>query len=554
MNLRRLRAAALAVGLWFVFGIGLVDGCVAATLTSTVADSAEGQAIYRRGVLQSGANLQGERLDGVPLSGAAAACVACHRPSGLGQSEGRIVVPPVTETYLFRTPGGKAQDMDFRYMPGFRPSRLPYRDDQALAHAIRDGIGRAGQPLGSLMPRYALDDRAMASLIAYLKTLSAVTPPGATADTLHIATIITPDADPKQRQGMLEVLEKFFADKNAFVRGGSRTIQSSREIVYRVTRRWQLHVWELQGSPDTWEAQLRKFQATQPVFAVLSGLGGATWQPVHRFCEAAALPCLMPNVDLPVDAEADFYPLYFSKGVLLEAQLMLARLGQQAPNNGATHVVQLAREGDIGRDAAAALQAGAATAGLSASTRLLSTHEGAGAIAATLRGLRAGDTLVLWLRPADLQALGTAPPPGVNVVVSGLMGGLEAAPLPVAWRGVSLMSYPMDLPEARRIRLNFALSWFKIRQIPMLDERVQADTYLACGVLSETLNEMLDSFYGDYLVERIEMMISRRVLSGHYPRFGLAPGQRFLSKGGYLVRFAESDGIKVTADGDWIVP
>ncbi len=545
-----MRAAALAAGL----ALGIGGGCAAAATTAPAAESAAGQTIYRLGVLPSGAKLQSERLDGVPLAGVQAACVACHRRSGLGQSEGRIVVPPLTEAYLFRTPGGKTQDMDLRYMPGYRPSRVPYRDDQALAHAIRDGIGRAGQQLGALMPRYALDESAMASLIAYLKTLSAVTPPGVTADTLHIATIVTPDADPRQRQGMLDVLEKFFADKNAFVRGGSRTIQSSREIVYRVTRRWQLHVWELQGSPDTWEAQLRKFQATQPVFAVLSGLGGATWQPVHRFCEAAALPCLLPNADLPVDAEADFYPVYFSKGVLLEAELMLARLGRQAPNADATRIVQLAREGDIGRDASAAFQAGAAAAGLNASTRLLSAHGDAGAVAAALRELRAGDTLVLWLRPADLQALGAAPPPGVTVLVSGLMGGLEAAPLPAAWRGASLMTYPLDLPEARRLRVNFALAWFKIRQIPLLDERVQADTYLACGVLSETLSEMLDSFYGDYLVERVEMMISRRVLSGHYPRFGLAPGQRFLSKGGYMVRFTAPQGTAVLADGDWTVP
>lgn len=547
MNLRRLRAAALAVGLVLC----LVDGCAAATTTVSKADSAAGEAIYRGGLLPSGAKLQGERLDGVSLVGTAAACVVCHRRSGLGQAEGRIVVPPLTEIYLFRTQGDKAQDMDFRYMPGFRPSRIPYRDDQALAHAIRDGIGRVGQPLGTLMPRYALDESTMASLIAYLKTLSAVTPAGVTADTLHIATIITPDADPRQRRGMLEVLDKFFSDKNAFIRGGSRTIQSSREIVYRVTRRWQLHVWELQGSPDTWEAQLRKFQAEQPVFAVLSGLGGTTWQPVHHFCEAAELPCLLPNTDLPVDAETDFYPVYFSKGVLLEAQLMLTRLDQQAPHANTTRVLQVAREGDIGRAAAAVLQAGAAAAGLNASTRLLTAHEDAGAIAS---GLRAGDTLVLWLRPSDLQALGTAPLPGVTVLVSGLMGGLESAPLPAAWRGASLMTYPLDLPEARRIRLNFALSWFKIRDIPLLDERVQADTYLACGVLSETLNEMLDSFYGDYLVERVEMMISRRVLSGHYPRFGLAPGQRFLSKGGYIVRFAAPQGTAVLAEGDWTVP
>ena len=93
-----------------------------------------------------------------------------------------------------------------------------------------------------------------------------------------------------------------------------------------------------------------------------------------------------------------------------------------------------------------------------------------------------------------------------------------------------------------------------MRHIAVVDERVQTDTYLACVILSETLGHMLDSFVRDYLVERIEVMLSHRLVNGYYPRLGLAPGQRFASKGGYLVRFAQPDGTRLVPDGDWIVP
>jgi hypothetical protein len=38
-----------------------------------------------------------------------------------------------------------------------------------------------------------------------------------------------------------------------------------------------------------------------------------------------------------------------------------------------------------------------------------------------------------------------------------------------------------------------------------------------------------------------------------YPRLSLAPGQRFASKGAYIVRFG-SDGQSVLPESDWIVP
>jgi len=52
----------------------------------------------------------------------------------------------------------------------------------------------------------------------------------------------------------------------------------------------------------------------------------------------------------------------------------------------------------------------------------------------------------------------------------------------------------------------------------------------------------------------MEVLLSHRLVNGYYPRLGLAPGQRFASKGGYFVHFAEPHGTRVVADSDWLTP
>jgi hypothetical protein len=68
------------------------------------------------------------------------------------------------------------------------------------------------------------------------------------------------------------------------------------------------------------------------------------------------------------------------------------------------------------------------------------------------------------------------------------------------------------------------------------------------------MNEIADHLHRDYLVERLEVVMGRGGFTGHYPRLTLGAGQRFSSKTGYLVRFADPESARIVPVGERMAP
>ena len=182
--------------------------------------------------------------------------------------------------------------------------------------------------------------------------------------------------------------------------------------------------------------------------------------------------------------------------------------------------------------------------------RVLGTIDGAALRAATLDA-SAADAVVLWLRAADLARLAEVPAPRATVYVSATLAGSDERALPAAWRATAQLADPYELPERRRAGLARFHAWLQTRGLPLVDERVQFDAYLACLLMAEKVDGSLENLTRDHLVERAEAILSMRLVPGIYHRLSLGPAQRFASKGGYLARFRE-DGTLIASD--WIVP
>jgi hypothetical protein len=535
---------------------------------------AEGERIYRDGILPSGRPLEGIAQAGVERTGEDASCASCHRRSGYGASEGPIRIPPITAPALWgraappmappaAAPPGRGPASPVvaaaaarlaarraRIAAQLGSDRRPAYDDVSLARAIREGVDATGRPLSPGMPRFALGDGEMEALVAYLRTLSTGSSPGVTGDELHLATVVQPGVDPGRRRAMLEVLQAFVHDKNAGTRREVRRREGGTERMYRAYRRWVLHVWDLTGPAAGWGRQLEALYGRQPVFALVGGMGNASWRPIHAFSERRGLPCLFPQVELPASPEAGFYTVYLSRGIALEAEALAKHLAAAGGAGGP--VTQVFRREETSAAAAAAFReamGGAAVEDLAPEGTL-----GRGWWERLARE-RPGATVVLWLPAADVAEAGALVEEGSPVravyLSSTLLAG-DASGLAAGAGGRVRLVHPLDLPGSRGARLLRVKRWLHEKGIALTDEKVQMNAYFAVAVTADAVAHLADLFSREYLVERIEHLVGNTVTPSVYPRVSLGPGQRFASKGSFIVELRA--GEELAPVSSWITP
>jgi len=66
------------------------------------------------------------------------------------------------------------------------------------------------------------------------------------------------------------------------------------------------------------------------------------------------------------------------------------------------------------------------------------------------------------------------------------------------------------------------------------------------------VSHSMDTYSRDFLLERMEHRLGTSLEVSIYPHLSLGPGQRFASKGSYIVK-VEAGGT-LTPLSDWIVP
>ncbi|GAM10066.1 hypothetical protein OR1_02353 [Geobacter sp. OR-1] len=312
-----------------------------------------GENIYRDGLLPDGSPLQGYVRGDVRIDSTVFSCSNCHTRSGLGSVEGQITSPPVNGATLF-APRYLFKDQIKNVISKKRgvtrpatPIRSAY-SDESLANAIRYGVNPDGRELSPIMPRYMIEDNDMHILGSYLKQLSSTFSPGVTETTVNFATIVTDDVTPEDRQALLASLETLVTI-NRQTKTQKKLPQFAkmfRMLDAAFFRDINIATWELKGAPETWRAQLEEYNRKDPVFAILGGISGQEWQPVHDFCEERQIPCLFPITDLPVISETSWYTFYASKGYYQEGETAARFLAGTTGKNGAKvlQIVQPSRE------------------------------------------------------------------------------------------------------------------------------------------------------------------------------------------------------------------
>ncbi len=510
-----------------------------------------GRRIYMEGILPSGEPLKGMRQNVVQLEGATAACETCHRRSGIGSLEANISVKPITGAFLFATDDNRPMALlDTRAANDITKPHAPYTE-ASLAKAIREGINVSGRQMNLLMPHYALSDRDIKALTAYLRQLSSELSPGVGEDTLQFATIITPDVDPKKAEVMVRMMHVAFDQRNISQQVYSGRMRSPLDLLPRKLRNWQLKVWQLTGAPETWAAQLAENYRRNPVFAVISGVSNSTWEPVSQFCEQEKLPCLLPSVPLP-PIKSSFYLRYFSRGVALEADVLATQLRNKEIKSP-QRLLQIYRNTEVGRGAAQKLSEDLKGSDVKVEDRILASTKPAD-IKALLKWVSSQDVVMLWLNPADLAAVNKAAPKQVPAVVyvSGFLADEDYSFVSKAWKSHVRVVYPYELGEKRQKNADKMKQWLKTWQLPLVDEPFQNEVFFDLLLITDLSSQMLDNFYRDYLVERTEDMLSIGSNVSAYPYLSLSRNQGFASKGAYIAHL-DAKG-ELVADTEWLIP
>jgi ABC-type branched-subunit amino acid transport system substrate-binding protein len=526
--------------------------CAGATPVAAAADQdiEAGRRIYLQGVLPSNDDLRARVQRDVATAGQQLVCAGCHGRSGMGVGEGQRIAPPVAGSMLYQP-----REIRRRQLYDTRSFRPAYTDE-SLAQAIRAGVDPNGRALDPMMPRYALDEADTHRLIAYLKTLSSRISPGVDDTDIHFATIVTEGVEVRDRRAVLDVLDAFFEGKAAETRHERSRAERGpfhMERHYQAYRKWNLHVWELRGPPEAWRSQLERHYDQQPVFAVIGGIGRGSWRPIHEFCEHLRLPCLLPNTDLPVVSDSDYYTVYFSKGIELEAQVLAQHLGGEPSQP----VLQVYRDDVRSVRAADELRRALKKRGIELHDWPLADGARLDVARATASKHVDAARLVLWLDANDIasaQVL-TAGDDALRTVYlsTTLLGDVAAAaalPLTSDAYAVHLLDLPDDATRRRR-----ALDvWMRAHGIAPSNPPLQANTLFAATLAAQALKHIGSNFYRDYFLERIEHIFDSMVTPSAYPRPSLAPNQRYASKGGYVLRISKGAAGGLTQGREWVVP
>ncbi|MBI5633898.1 MAG: amino acid ABC transporter substrate-binding protein [Nitrospirae bacterium] len=521
-----------------------------------------GERIYREGILPDGKPLPGYVSGDVPVDGTAFTCVSCHLRSGLGSFEGNVVTPPTNGRILYqpREPFIKGSEF-IPYIHNYAvylPVRPAYTYE-TLAALISTGFDPTGRSVVSVMPRYEMSARDMAILIAYLDTLSDKPSPGVDKSEIKFATVIVEGTDPSAVRSMLTPIEFGIDRKNSLAVAASknpRVALMSYNMSGNLTDiKFSLSRWVLKGPSTTWKQQLENYYKTEPVFALLGGITNGDWEPVHRFCEEKGIPDLFPIVDYPVISQKDWYTLYPSRGVRQEGEAAARYLHSMYDLFKGRSIVQIIRADRRAEALARGFRETWAETGHPPAEDII-LAKGEKLTAEKLQQIVAKEkpaALLVWddasLLPAVSSLVGKPDKPGL-VIASGTYLGKSLWAVPEEVREFLYMTYPYRLPQDDARYDKAAKRVLAGKPINLFDPVIIRQSYLTNEILGKALLEMRGEYYRDFLLDTIGMMADQYFPL--YERVSFGPGQRYASKGCFMVQLGKGKSPKLVRRSEWV--
>ena len=543
-----------------------------------------GERIYREGILPSGEPVEAIVKGDITVQGSMFSCQSCHMRSGLGSFEGGVVTPPTNAAKLFKplevhtapvytAVPLKPKQIDEQNQEYYRtPHARPVYTDASLSVALQSGVDSGGRVMSDVMPRYLLDDKDMKLLIAYLRSLSSELSPGVSDKTIRFATIIAEDVSPDNRNAMLVPLENFIKNWNETIFLDPR-VKRSRSTGYRsrqmaditltplgvALRKLELSRWVLKGSPETWRSQLEEYYRKEPVFAFAGGITNGEWKPIHQFCEDNHIPDIFPITDYPVISRSDWYTLYLSKGYYQEGEGAARFLNYQGKLKGKP-ILQIVRDTPEGRALSRGFQETWSEFGQKEPKTVTVKADETLTKEFLQQKLAQGKpaAILLWDGPESLKTLellAAMKKRPAMVLVSSSFLGKSMLSLNKQARHFTYLTYPYGVSrspkEKKPVYAMTAIKNYNPEANADARTRIGQQAYILTTVLNMAIPDMKGNYYRDNLLDVIGMIMDQDVPL--YERLSFGPGQRYASKGCYIVQLSTDDKPTLIKKSSWVI-
>lgn len=527
--------------------------------------------MYREGILPSGEAMQSVVMGDVIVQGTTFTCVSCHMLSGLGSVEGGVITTSTNGASLviprdppkgIRSSMSSGMGLAKNQLPPPPPPARPAYTDESLASVLRGGIDPSGRVLDPVMPRYKLHDRDMALMIAYLNSLSSSYPPGVDGRTLRFATVITDDVPVELRYEQAALLEKLFKRMNEQAVDFDRRIKDPKQNRHlsksgrMLYRSLTLSRWLLKGPPETWRAQLDEYYRKEPVFALIGGITYGEWKPIHEFSESNRIPCLFPQTDFPVISDNSTYTIYLSKGYYQEGEAAARFLNRTLDQDKTGSVVQIIRESREGRALSAGFEESWREIGQPPplSYRLRPGESISREMLEKLSEKGQPSALVVWDGPDAMKSLASVAnlknSAGMLLMSSSYLGN-AARKIPESIREMTYITHPYRLPQDEEQLEQFYIGSPRNDNSRGDAVKIAKRTYPIVKLLIQSMFEMKENFYRDYLIDLINM--NKDLDVPLYERLSFGPGQCYASKGCYIVQLSEGNEPTFIKKSEWVV-
>jgi hypothetical protein len=116
-----------------------------------------------------------------------------------------------------------------------------------------------------------------------------------------------------------------------------------------------------------------------------------------------------------------------------------------------------------------------------------------------------------------------------------------------------IVTHQYSLPGSNEKRMLVVKRWLEVRNIPITDLRMQAKIYFIGWMLPGAVKHMRSEFFREYFLEKFDLMNDQDYAIAVYPRLTFGPGQRYASKGCYIVQLTRGPDPELVKITDWVV-